>query len=58
MLRTREKTVNLKKLAAETTGSSKRSSSEAEKGIKEIRDERRLSDERLERRWQEAKRGN
>jgi negative regulator of replication initiation len=54
----REKTVDLKKLASDIAGSSKRSSSEAEKWIKEIRDDRRLLDERLERRWQEAKRGN
>lgn len=54
----KEKAVDLKKLASDVAGSSKRSGSEAEIWIKEIRDYRRLSDDRLEKRWPEAKRGN
>lgn len=54
----KEKTVDLKALAAEIAGSSKRSGSEAEKWIKEIRNERQSADERLKKRWQKVKRGN
>lgn len=54
----KEKTVDLKKLAQQIAGSSKRSGLEAEKWTREIREERRLSDDRLAGRWHEAKRGN
>lgn len=52
--RERKKKVELKKLAAEVIGSLKISQVEAEKWIREIREDRRLSDERLEKRWSEA----
>lgn len=49
----KEKT-DLKKLADEVIGSLKISQDEARKWIKEIKKDRRLSDERLERRWAQA----
>lgn len=51
-----KKKTDLKKLADEVVGSSSISDKEAIQWIKEIREERRLSDERLEKRWTEAKR--
>lgn len=50
----KKKRTDLKKLADEVIGSLKISQNEAEEWIKEIREDRRLSDERLERQWTEA----
>ena len=51
----RKKKVDLKKLADMIRNmKSARTKKEAEDWIKEIREDRRLSDERLERRWAEA----
>lgn len=44
----------LKKLADDFIASSKMSQAEADQWITEIREDRRLSDERLDRRWAEA----
>lgn len=49
----KEKT-DLKKLADRVIGSLKISQEEAEKWVQEIREDRRLSDERLDRRWTQA----
>lgn len=46
---------DLKKLADEVIGSLKISQEKAEEWIKEIREDRRLSDERLEKRWAKAR---
>lgn len=47
---------DLNKLADRVIGSLKISQKEAEKWVQEIREDRRLSDERLERRWIQAQR--
>lgn len=46
-----KKKADLKKLADEVIGSLKISQKEAEEWIEEIREDRRLADERLEKRW-------
>ena len=50
----KKKKIDLKKLAMEVIGSLKISQEEANEWIREIREDRRLSDERLEKRWIEA----
>lgn len=47
----KKRKADLKKLADEVIGSLKISDDEAKQWIKEIREDRRLSDERLEKRW-------
>ncbi len=51
----KKKKVDLKKLAMEVIGSLKISQEEANEWIREIREDRKLSDERLERRWADAR---
>lgn len=46
---------NLRKLADEVIGSLKISQAEAKEWIREIREDRKNSDERLEKRWAEAR---
>lgn len=50
----KKKKTDLKKLAEEVIGSLKISQKEAEKWIREVREDRRLTDERLEKRWAQA----
>ena len=50
----RKKKADLKRLAEEVIGSLKITKKEADEWIKEIREDRRLSDERLEERWKQA----
>lgn len=50
----RTEKADLKKLADEVIGSLKISQVEAEEWIKEIREDRKSSDKRLEKRWAEA----
>lgn len=50
----KKRKADLKKLAEEVIGSLKISEKEANEWIREIREDRRLSDERLEKRWAQA----
>lgn len=58
--REKKKKIDLKKLAAEVLGIARGSKTdqEIEAWEKEIRDDRRLSDQRLERRWAAARRNH
>lgn len=53
----KKRKADLKKLAEEVIGSLKISEKEANEWIKEIKEDRRLSDERLEKRWAQAQTG-
>lgn len=54
LARRKKEKADLKELADQVIGSLKISQEEAEQWVKEIREDRRLSDERLERRWKQA----
>ncbi|MBI2338644.1 hypothetical protein HYU95_05690 [Candidatus Daviesbacteria bacterium] len=54
LARRKRRRADLKRLANDFIGSSKMSRKEANQWIDEIREDRRLSDERLDKRWDEA----
>ena len=54
--RDKKRMIDLKKLAQEVVGSSTRSKPEALEWVKQIREDRRLADEKWEKRWKKAKR--
>ena len=56
--REKRQKVNLKNLAEEVVGSLKITDKEAQKWIKEIREDKRSSDDRLEKRWADAEKLN
>ena len=53
--RDKKRMVDLKKLAQQVVGSSTRSKAEALAWVKQIREDRKLADEKWEKRWKKAK---